>query len=60
MKPVVEKIIYIVLGSVFILSIIAYLIMGVEKARFIFYLSLSLVCLYNLLVNRPGSGKKKE
>ena len=60
MNPVVDKIIYIVLGSILILSIIAYLIMGVERARFIFFLSLSLACLYNLLVNRPGSGKKKE
>ena len=60
MTPKVDKAIYIVLGSVLILSILAYLIFGKEWARLPFYLSLCLVSLYNLFFNRPGSGTKKE
>ena len=60
MNPKVDKAIYIVLGSVSILSILAYLILGKEWARLPFYLSLSLVSLYNLFLNHPGSGTKKE
>ena len=46
MNPKVDKAIYIVLGSVFILSIIAYLILGIEWARLPFYVQ---VALLNLL-----------
>ena len=60
MNPKVDKAIYIVLGSVFVLSIIAYLILGKEWAKLPFYLSLCLVSLYNLFFNKPGSGTKKE
>ena len=60
MKPKVKKTIQIVLGSVFLLSIFAYLILGKEWARLPFSLSLCLVCLYNLFFNNPGSDAKKE
>ncbi len=60
MKPKVEKTIQIVLGSVFILSLFAYLILGKEWARLPFSLSLCLVCLYNLIFNNRGSGTKEE
>lgn len=60
MNPKVDKAIHIVLGSVFILSIIAYLILGKEWARLSFYVLLCLVCLYNLFFNNPGTHSKKE
>ena len=60
MNPKVDKAIHIVLGSVFILSILAYLLLGKEWARIPFFSSLSLVSLYNLFFNNPGSGRKKE
>lgn len=60
MKPKVKKTIQIVLGSVFLLSIFAYLILGKEWAKLPFFLSLCLVCLYNLFFNNPASGAKKE
>ena len=60
MKGKVHRIIRIVLGTVFILSIFAYLILGKEWARLPFSLSLCLVCLYNLVFNNPGSGTKEE
>ena len=60
MKPKVKKTIHIVLGSVFLLSIFAYLILDKEGARLPFSLSLCLVCLYNLFFNNPGSSTKEE
>ncbi|MBR0298740.1 MAG: hypothetical protein IJQ93_00305 [Bacteroidales bacterium] len=60
MKPKVKKTIQIVLGSVFLLSIFAYLILDKEWARLPFSLSLCLVCLYNLFFNNPGSSTKEE
>ena len=60
MKPTVKKTIRIVLGSVFIVSLFAYLILGKEWARLSFFLSLCLVSLYNLFFNNPGSGTKEE
>ena len=60
MNPKVDKAIHIILGSAFILSIIAYLIFGKEWARLPFYVSLCLVCLYNLFFNNPGTHSKKE
>ena len=60
MNPKVDKAFYIVLGSVLIFSILAYLFFGKEWARLPFYLSLSLVSLYNLFLNHPGSGTKNE
>ena len=39
MKPTVKKTIRIVLGSVFIVSLFAYLILGKEWARLSFFLS---------------------
>ena len=60
MSPKVDKAIHIVLGSVFILSILAYLILGKEWAKLPFYLSLCLVSLYNLFFNNPGAHSKKE
>ena len=60
MKPKVNKAIRIVLGSVFILSIFAYLILGKEWARLPFALSLLLVSIYNLFFNKSGSGSQKE
>ena len=60
MKGKVHRIIRIVLGSVFLLSIFAYLILGKEWAKLPFSLSLCLVCLYNLFFNNPASGAKKE
>lgn len=56
----VKKTIQIVLGSVFLLSIFAYLILGKEWAKLPFSLSLCLICLYNLFFNNPASGAKKE
>ena len=58
MKPKVDKAIQIVLGSAFIFSIFAYLILGKEWARLPFALSLLLVSLYNLFFNKPGSQKE--
>ncbi len=60
MNPKVDKAINIVLGSVLLLSILAYLILGKEWARLPFYLSLGLVSLYNLFFNNPGSHSNKE
>lgn len=60
MNPKVDKAIHIVLGSVLLLSILAYLILGKEWARLPFYLSLGLVSLYNLFFNNPGSHSNKE
>ncbi len=60
MNPKVDKAIHIVLGSVFIISIIAYLSLGKEWAKLPFYLSLCLVSLYNLFFNNPGTHPKKE
>ena len=60
MNPKVKKTIQIVLGSVFLLSIFAYLILGKEWARLPCSLSLCLVCLYNLFFNNPGSGAKEK
>ena len=60
MSPKVDKAIHIVLGSVFILSILAYLILGKEWAKLPFYLSLCLVSLYNLFFNNLGAHSKKE
>lgn len=60
MNPKVDKAIHIILGSVFLLSIIAYLIFGKEWARLPFYVLLCLVCLYNLFFNNPGTHSKKE
>ena len=60
MKHKVDKAIHIALGSVFLLFIFAYLILGKEWARLPFYLSLCLVSLYNLFFNKPGSDSKKE
>ena len=59
MKPKVDIAIHIVLGSIFLLSIFAYLILGKEWARLPFFLSLCLVSLYNLFFNKPGSNSKK-
>ena len=60
MKPKVKKTIQIVLGSVFIPSLFAYLILGKEWAKLPFALTLCLVSLYNLMFNNPGSGMKEE
>lgn len=60
MKGKVHRIIRIVLGSVFLLSIFAYLILGKEWARLPFSLLLCLVCLYNLIFNNRGSAAKEE
>ena len=60
MNPKVDKAIHIILGSAFLLSIIAYLIFGKEWARLPFYVLLCLVCLYNLFFNNPGTQSKKE
>ena len=60
MNPKVDKAIHIVLGSVLLLSILAYLILGKEWARLPFYFSLGLVSLYNLFFNNPGSHSNKE
>ncbi|MBO6082546.1 MAG: hypothetical protein J6P46_05925 [Bacteroidales bacterium] len=60
MKPAVKKTIQIVLGSIFLLSIFAYLILGKDWAKLPFALSLCLVSLYNLFFNNPGSGTKEE
>ena len=60
MNPKVDKAIHIILGSIFLLSILAYLILGKEWARLPFFLSLCLVSLYNLFFNKPGSDSKKE
>ena len=60
MNPKVDKAIYIVLGSVFILSIIAYLILGKEWAKLPFYLSLCLVSLYNLFSINLAQEQRKS
>ena len=60
MKPKVKKTIQIVLGSVFILSLFAYLILGKEWARIPFFLLLCIVCLYNLFFNNPGPGVEEQ
>ena len=60
MKPKVKKTIQIVLGSVFILSLFAYLILGKEWARIPFFLLLCLVSLYNLFFNNPGPGVEEQ
>ncbi len=60
MNSKVDKAVHIVLGSVFVLSIVAYLIFGQAWARLPFYLTLCLVSLYNLFFNKPGSGAQKE
>jgi hypothetical protein len=60
MNPKVDKVIYIVLGSALVFTIIAYLILGLEWAKQPFHLTLAIVCLYNLLFNKPWSKTKKE
>ena len=59
MNPKVDKVIYIVLGSALVFTIIAYLILGLEWAKRPFYFTLVIVCLYNLLFNIRRSNTKQ-
>lgn len=60
MNPKVYKVIYNVLGGAFVFTIVGYLILGLEWAKQPFYFTLVIVCLYNLLFNKPRSKTKKE
>ena len=53
-----DKVIQIILGTVFLFCVAAYLIFGQEWAKSPFYLTMSAICLYNLFFNTPGSGKE--
>lgn len=56
MNPKVDKVIYIVLGSAFVFTIVAYLILGLEWAKQPFYFTLAIVLLFNKLWSKT----KKE
>ena len=60
MKPQVIKVIYIIVGSLFLLFFFAYLIFDKEWARRPFYLMILIVSLYNFFFNRPKKDSDKE
>ena len=54
-KP--KKIIRIIIGIPFFASILIFFITGADWAKSMFFVMLAILCLYNLILNRPKINK---